>query len=125
MNLQDVFDYCSGKRYAYTDQPFGFDSMLFKVASHYFCILYELKGREAISVKCTPQEGEMLRDKYAPWVVRGYHCPPAQQPYNNTIYLDGDVQDEEIYRMIDRSYELVLSKLTRKERIKYNIDGER
>ena len=58
-------------------------------------------------------------------MVRGYHCPPAQQPYNNTVYLDGDVQEEEIYRMIDRSYELVLSKLTRKERIKYNIDGER
>ncbi|MDE5618063.1 MAG: MmcQ/YjbR family DNA-binding protein [Clostridia bacterium] len=122
LTLDDIYNYCSAKKYACASQPFGFDSLLFKIANHYFCILYELKGRSAITVKCTAEQGIFLREKYNGDIVRGYHCPPVQQPYNNTIYLDSKVPDSEIYEMIDFSYSLVLSKLTKRERALHLID---
>ena len=36
---------------------------------------------------------------YPKKVVRGYHCPPVQQPYWNTIFLN-DFPDEEFKRAI-------------------------
>ena len=40
--------------------------------------------------------------------IRGYHCPSAQQPYWNTIYLD-DFPDEELLNVIDHAYETVFN----------------
>lgn len=47
-------------------------------------------------------------------VVRGYHCPPVQQPYWNTVYLN-DFPDEELLNMIDMAYDTVFSKFSKKE----------
>lgn len=47
-------------------------------------------------------------------VVRGYHCPPVQQPYWNTIYLE-DFPDDELLNMIDLAYDTVFSKFSKKE----------
>lgn len=46
-------------------------------------------------------------------VVRGYHCPPVQQPYWNTIYLD-EFPDEELLNMIDHAYDTVLHSFSKK-----------
>ena len=46
--------------------------------------------------------------------MRGYHCPPVQQPFFNTINLDDSVPDEEIFRMIDHAYEAVVAKFSKK-----------
>ena len=46
-------------------------------------------------------------------VVRGYHCPPVQQPYWNTVYLD-EFADEELLDMIDLAYETVLHSFSKK-----------
>ena len=46
-------------------------------------------------------------------VVRGYHCPPVQQPYWNTIYLD-DFPDGELLNMIDHAYETVFNGFSKK-----------
>ena len=43
---------------------------------------------------------------YPEKVVRGYHCPPVQQPYWNTVFLS-DFPDEELLNMIDHAYETV------------------
>ena len=44
-------------------------------------------------------------------IVRGYHCPPVQQPYFNTLPLDGRVPDDLILEMIEHSYATVVGKL--------------
>jgi len=58
--------------------------------------------------------GDFYRTAYPDSVTRGYHCPPVQQPYFNTVRLDGNVSDEEILRMIDGSYRYVVRKLAKK-----------
>lgn len=58
--------------------------------------------------------GDFYRTAYPDNVTRGYHCPPVQQPYFNTVRLYGGVPDEEFFRMIDGSYRYVVGKLTKK-----------
>ena len=59
---------------------------------------------------------------YPETVVRGYHCPPVQQPYWNTIFLD-DFPDDVLKDMIDLAYDTVFFKLSKKmqEEIKSNL----
>ena len=59
---------------------------------------------------------DFYRQIYPDCVTRGYHCPPVQQPYFNTIDLTGDIPDKELFAMIDGSYKYVVGKLTKKAR---------
>jgi predicted DNA-binding protein (MmcQ/YjbR family) len=43
--------------------------------------------------------------------VRGYHCPPVQQPYANSLPLDGSVPEDDILELADLAYEAVVAKL--------------
>lgn len=45
--------------------------------------------------------------------MRGYHCPPVQQPYWNTISLDG-FPEEELLFMIDHAYDTVVAGFSKK-----------
>ena len=56
---------------------------------------------------------ENYRMVYPEKVVRGYHCPPVQQPYWNTVYLS-DFPDEELLNMIDHAYEAVFNSFSKK-----------
>lgn len=50
---------------------------------------------------------------YSDKVLRGYHCPPIQQSYWNTVYLDG-FPDDELLNMIDHAYDTVIKSFSRK-----------
>lgn len=43
-------------------------------------------------------------------IVRGYHCPPVQQPYFNSFPIES-VPDELVIEMADHSYMTVVGKL--------------
>ena len=62
---------------------------------------------------------EIFRTIYSEKIVRGYHCPPVQQPYWNTIFLS-DFPNEVLLDMIDSAYDTVLRKLSKKEREEIN-----
>jgi hypothetical protein len=55
--------------------------------------------------------GGFYRSLYPGAVMRGWHFLPIQQPYFNTVSLDGTIPDEETIRMIDHSYAVVVAKL--------------
>ncbi len=114
MTHQHLLEYCLSKKGAYTDFPFGEDCTVVKVRGRIFAQLFILRGRVAATLNCERMTGEFYRKIYPEDVSRGYHCPPIQQPYFNTIWLDGGVPDEELYRMADHSYSYVVSKLSKK-----------
>ncbi|MCO4798923.1 MAG: MmcQ/YjbR family DNA-binding protein [Colwelliaceae bacterium] len=102
--------------------PFGDDCKVFRVKTKMFATLALGKGNEkdsgskmaghfCINLKCDPDEAVMLRDIF-PSVIPGYHMNKAQW---NTIILDDSVPKGEIERMIDNSYMLVVSKMTKKD----------
>ncbi|WP_085300346.1 MmcQ/YjbR family DNA-binding protein [Cognaticolwellia mytili] len=108
--------------------PFGDDVSVFKVKNKMFATLALGKGNEkgtegkmaghyCINLKCDTDEATMLRDIFAS-VIPGYHMNKAQW---NTVILDGSIPQGEIERMIDNSYLLVVSKMTKKDQASINL----
>lgn len=111
MKPEELSLLCLKKPGAYEDHPFGAWPVCYKVNGKIFAQVYPDK----LTVKCTAFSGEAYRLAYPGIVVRGYHCPPVQQPYWNTIDLIR-FPSEELPHMIDHTYETVVSKLPRRDK---------
>lgn len=113
MNREEIQAYCLGKRGAEETYPFGPTPICYKLNGRIFAQLYPYDDDFKITLKCTAQAGEVYRLVYPEQVRRGYHCPPVQQPYWNTIDLNG-FPDDELTSMIDLAYDTVLHSFSRK-----------
>ena len=116
MTHEKLLEYCLAKKGAYQDFPFGDETIVVKVKKRIFAQLFFLKGEPMFTFNGDAPTGDFYRKMYPDDIKRGYHCPPVQQPYFNTVNLCGNVPDEEILQMIDSSYQYVVSKLTKKVR---------
>jgi len=120
MTQQEIVDICLALPGAYLDYPFGPDAAICKIkapsqeAGRIFAQVFTLKGEPTATFNCDRPAGEFYRQLYPGVVTRGYHCPPVQQPYFNTVKLNGGVPDEEILRMIEHAYQVVRAKLPKK-----------
>lgn len=122
MTHNEILKYCLEKTGAYTDYPFGPDCLCVKVKKRIFAQIFVLKGIPVVTLNCDMMTGEFYRRIYPEAVTRGYHCPPVQQPYFNTINLEKDVTDGELLKMIDHSYNYVVSKLPKKIQQELNTE---
>lgn len=109
MNTAEIKAYCLSKPKAVEANPFGDWPICIKVGGKIFAQLYPNK----ITLKCTAFSGQAFRHSYPGVVVRGYHCPPVQQPYWNTIDLVR-FPHEELPMMIDHAYETVITSFSKK-----------
>ena len=73
----------------------------------------ECERRKSSEIGITDSCNDLGAMVYPGKVVRGYHCPPVQQPYWNTMYL-GDFPDDELLNMIDLAYETVFNSFSKK-----------
>jgi len=64
-----------------------------------------------VTLKLEPPEGEFWRAQYAD-VIPGYYC---NKVHWNSIRADGDVPDDILRDMLEKSYRLVLSGLAKKK----------
>lgn len=118
MRKPDFVQYCLSKPGAFLDFPFGPRAMIVKVGppggrARIFAQFFTLQGEEKATLNCDRATGEAYRARYPGAVDRGYHCPPVQQPYFNTMALDGRVPNEVILEMIDHAYRVVVAKLSK------------
>lgn len=113
MKLEDIKSYCLSKHKAYEAYPFGEIPICYKVNNRIFAQIYPKAEDFKITLKCTADVGDFYRRLYPNIVVRGYHCPPVQQPYWNTVYLT-DFPDDELLNMIDHAYDTVIKSLSKK-----------
>ena len=67
-------------------------------------------GKRILTVKLKPEDGELLREQYAE-IVPGYYM---NKVHWNSIDLAGQVPDETIKTMIQKSYQLILQAMTKK-----------
>lgn len=111
---REITEYCLSKKEAYVDYPFGDIPLCFRVRKKIFAELYPSLENYKITLKCDPVLADFYRQEYPEIVVRGYHCPPVQQPYRNTIWIAG-IDSELLYDMIDHSYAQVIQTLPKKQ----------
>lgn len=122
MTHKEILEHCLAKKGAYKDFPFGDETTVVKVKKRIFAQLFYLNGEPMFTFNGDALTGDFYRKTYPNDVKRGYHCPPVQQPYFNTVNLTGGVPDEEILHMIDSSYEYVVGKLTKK--LQKELEGD-
>ncbi len=94
------------------DFPFGEDVMVFRIANKMFALLSLNDTPLRLNLKCEPNNAVALRDIYES-VIPGYHM---NKKHWNTVILDDSIPLENLQDMIDESYDLIFSKLTKKEK---------
>ena len=112
MNIEEARKYFLSKPGAVEEQPFDIPVPVFKVGGKMFSLinLHE-QDKKSINLKYYKDDIEGLRDMHVE-IQPGYHMNKNNW---NTVYLDGNLKDEFIKKLIDISYELVFKSLTRKK----------
>jgi len=111
MNIEEIREYCLAKKGVTESFPFDDETLVFKLMDKIFAMA-NLDGDLSINLKCDPENAIQLRAQY-PSVTAGYHM---NKKYWNTILIDGLVNDQLICEWINHSYQLVVEKLTRKQK---------
>lgn len=112
MNIESIRSYCLAKRGVTEGFPFDEDTLVFKVRDRIFCLMSLDRLPLAINLKCDPALALELRERHDA-VQPGYHM---NKKHWNTVIIDGRLRGREIRSMIDHSYEMVISRLPRKDR---------
>ncbi|PLX21640.1 MAG: MmcQ-like protein [Salinivirgaceae bacterium] len=119
MDSEKIRTYCLFKTFVTEGFPFNETALVFKVAGKMFAIL-DLEAELRVSLKCDPEKALELREQFSA-IRPGYHL---NKQHWNTIYFDGSISQDLVYSLIDHSYDLVVSKLTKKTRVEiYGKDG--
>jgi predicted DNA-binding protein (MmcQ/YjbR family) len=114
MNIESFREYCLSKPAATEGMPFGPDNIVFKVEGKMFALAALDEVPPAVNLKCDPDLALELRDRYEQ-VTPGYHM---NKKHWNTVVLEGVIPEQEITKMIDHSYELVVRSLPKAKRQK-------
>ncbi len=112
--ISAVEEYCLKHPGAYEARPFGEYPICYKVLGKIFAQFNTEEKFYKLTLKCEPEKATLYRQLYPEIIVRGYHCPPVQQPYWNTINLDDFLNMDMLFQMIDEAYDAVIHKFSRK-----------
>ena len=108
MTKREWIDYCLTYPAAYEDYPFDETTAIIKHGENkkMFALVDYLDGELQITLKCEPVKADFFRGVFKS-VIPGYHM---NKTHWNTVYIDGDVPEQEIFDMIQHSYDLVKPK---------------
>ncbi len=112
MNIENFRLFCMSKKGCSESFPFDESTLVFKVMDKMFA-LTDIKDDFSINIKCRPEKAILLREQYRA-VNAGYHMSKLHW---NTIIIDGSIPDSILNEWIDDSYNLVVEKLTKKQKI--------
>lgn len=110
MTIEKAIQYCLSKKGAIETYPFDETTLVFKVGGKMFGLVYDREGDKGLNLKCDPELSMVLRQQYE-GVFPAYHM---NKRHWNSVILGKDVPDDEVYRFIDISYDLVFKSLTKK-----------
>jgi predicted DNA-binding protein (MmcQ/YjbR family) len=112
MDIEELREYCLGKRWAEETFPFDNETLVFKVGGKAF-LLTGINSRPVqFNVKCDPVLAIELREEYSS-VLPGYHM---NKKHWNTIICDGSMSRKQLEQWINHSYELVVKSLSKKQK---------
>ena len=91
--------------------PFDNQTLVFKILGKMFA-LTNVEGFESVNLKVNPEYGVELRDRYTS-ILEAYHM---NKVHWITVVMDGTVPDRLVKALIDGSYDLVVSGLTKSQK---------
>ena len=112
MNHKELEQYILAKPGSWLDYPFGEDTAVYKVGSKdtgkMFALITNGSDPAKMSLKCRPELAEQLREQYET-VMPGYHL---NKKLWNTILCTGQIEKDQLFSLVDLSYNLVVEGLT-------------
>jgi predicted DNA-binding protein (MmcQ/YjbR family) len=115
----DLREHCLSFPGAEETFPFAPGVSVFKVEGKMFALSH-LDGEPlSVSLKCEPTLAEQLRAAHAA-VTPGYHL---NKRHWNTVLIDGSLPDRMVRDLVEDSYDLVVSRLSRARRLALGWDG--
>jgi len=112
MNFEQLDRYILKKPGATFDYQFDEKVRVYRIAEKMFALTADNTPLE-VNLKCDPIYALELRSIYE-GVRAGYHM--NKKHWNTVTLTDSDVDDESVKELIDHSYELVFSKLIKKQK---------
>lgn len=112
-NLKYIWldEYCLSKKGVEKDFKLEWNATRYTLRGKIFALQgRDKEGKSIITVKLEPIFGELLRSQYKD-IVEGYYM---NKEHWNSLYLDGNVPDNLLRDMIDKSYGLLLVSLNKK-----------
>ena len=114
MNTNNLEKYLSTLKGSEGSYPFGPEALVFKVMDKMFALVSQQEEVPRVTLKCDPVDAEVLTGQFKS-VVPGYHM---NKKHWITISLTGELDEEMLKGLIDDSYELVVSKLSKADKNK-------
>jgi predicted DNA-binding protein (MmcQ/YjbR family) len=113
MNLETFYEYCLSKKGITEHFPFNEDALVFKVGGKIIALSslsqWE-KGNPSVNLKCNPDYAQELRAQYDA-IIPAFH---ANKAHWNTVFINNEIPDLFVEKLIDHSYDLVFKSLTKK-----------
>jgi predicted DNA-binding protein (MmcQ/YjbR family) len=113
MDIEIYRNYCISKKGVTESFPFPRlqNLLVFKVADKIFTAA-DVTTFESISLQCNSELIDELRAKYSAITKHKYFS----ERHWNLIFMDNSIPDKILFEWIDNSYNLTISKLTKKAR---------
>ena len=85
----------------------------YQVGNKMFAVIFKdpIEKRDVITIKLDVMDGDFLRQQYKD-IVPGYYM---NKMHWNSIYLDGEISNDLMKDLIEKSYNLVVRGLTKKK----------
>ncbi|TPN87355.1 MmcQ/YjbR family DNA-binding protein [Aquimarina algicola] len=110
MNIEVFRAYCLEKKGVTEEFPFDEITLVFKVMGKMFALTGLERIPFSVNLKCDPDKAIELRE-YHPEITPGYHM---NKKHWNTVNFSGGLATNMLHELIDHSYDLVVSGLTKK-----------
>jgi predicted DNA-binding protein (MmcQ/YjbR family) len=112
MTLETLRTYCLSKAFTSEHLPFDDKTLVFKVGTKMFALV-DIDQGKSVNLKCDPERALELRESYSE-IQPGYHMSKVHW---NTVSLIDTLDNDFISALIDHSYDLVYTSLTKKEKL--------
>lgn len=112
MDIETYRNYCLNKKGVSESFPFDEEVLVFKVLDKVFALGSLDAVPLKVNLKCDPDKAIKYREMYDE-VKPGFHM---NKKHWNTVNFHGSLEDQLLKYMINHSYELVVSKMTKKNR---------
>ena len=112
MHIEALREYCMAKKGVTESFPFNETTLVFKVMGKMFALTGLDRIPLAVNLKCDPERSTQLREEYDGVITGAYHM---NKLHWNTVILQ-EVSPQLIRALVDHSYDLIVSKMTKKLR---------
>ncbi len=121
MDIEAIRVYCLSKKEVSESFPFDESVLVFKVLTKVFALVNIDQRPWSVNLKCDPEKAMEYRECY-PEITPGYHM---NKKHWNTVNFEGALPPIFLQDLITHSYEMVVSKMTKKDRNKIanNLNG--